>query len=268
MSTRTGNRIKGAVGEALAHDSGRLHVSGRAWYTDDIPEPKRVLHAAVGMSTCAHGRIKTMDLDPVRESPGVAAVYTAADIPGENNFGPVVHDDPILADGSVQYAGQALFVVAAETVDQARRAARRANVEYQAQHPVLDLDEAVKKESFVLPSQKVARGDTDAALGRAGHRLSGRLELGGQDQFYLEGQIAMAVPKEDGDMHVYSSTQHPGEVQHLGRHWPAGQGRGGGMPAHGRRLRRQGKPGRAHGLHRRPAGAAHGPCGQVSHGPR
>ncbi|MDZ7839356.1 MAG: xanthine dehydrogenase molybdopterin binding subunit [Gammaproteobacteria bacterium] len=208
-------RIEGAVGEPLAHDSGRLHVSGRAWYTDDIPEPKRVLHAAVGMSTCAHGRIRSMDLEPVRASPGVVAVYTAADIPGENNFGPVVHDDPILADGTVHYTGQALFLVAAESVDQARRAARKANVTYEELHPILDLDEAVASESFVLPSQTIRRGDVDGALGRAGHRLNGRLELGGQDQFYLEGQIAMAVPKEDGDMYVYSSTQHPGEVQHL-----------------------------------------------------
>lgn len=207
--------IRGAVGAQHPHDSGRLHVSGRAWYTDDIPEPKRVLHAAAGMSRCAHARIKSMDLGPVRESPGVVAVCTAADIPGENNFGPVVHDDPILAGETVQYAGQALFIVAAETVDQARRAARKANVEYQELPAILDLDEAVKQESFVLPSQKVQRGDTSGALGRAGHRLNGRLELGGQDQFYLEGQIAMAIPKEDGDMYVYSSTQHPGEVQHL-----------------------------------------------------
>jgi xanthine dehydrogenase large subunit len=215
MSNGKGNSVKGAVGEPLPHDSGRLHVSGRAWYTDDIPEPKGVLHAAVGLSRCAHARIVSMDLDPVRASPGVAAVYTASGIPGENNFGPVVHDDPILSDGTVHYAGQALFAVAAETVDQARRAVRRAQVEYHELDAILDLDEAVRKNSFVLPSRTIRRGDAAFTLARARHRLSGRLELGGQDQFYLEGQIAMAVPKEDGDMHVYSSTQHPGEVQHL-----------------------------------------------------
>jgi len=207
-------RNRGAVGERHPHDSGRLHVSGRAWYTDDIPEPRRLLHAAVGMSVRAHARIRSADLEPVRHCPGVVAVYTAADIPGENNFGPVVHDDPILAAETVTYAGQAMFVVVARTVDQARRAARRAQIEYQDLEPVLDLDEALRRKSFVLPSQSIRRGDTDGALARAGHRLNGRLELGGQDQFYLEGQIAMAVPKEDGDMYVYSSTQHPGEVQH------------------------------------------------------
>jgi len=215
MSTEPPKTIRGSIGTQHPHDSGHLHVSGRAWYTDDIPEPKRVLHAAIGMSRPAHARIRSMDLTPVREAPGVAAVYTAADIPGENNFGPVVHDDPILADGEVCYAGQALFVVVADTVDQARRAARRAEVDYEELLPILDLDEAVQKESFVLPTQKIERGDAGGALECAAHRLNGRLELGGQDQFYLEGQIAMAVPKEDGDMAVYSSTQHPGEVQHL-----------------------------------------------------
>jgi len=215
MNSQTPNTIQGAVGAHHPHDSGHLHVSGRAWYTDDIPEPKRVLHAAVGISRPAHARIRSMDLAPVRESAGVAAVYTAAEIPGDNNFGPVVHDDPILADGEVHYAGQALFVVVADTVDHARRAARRAEVEYEELRPILDLDEAVKEESFVLPTQKIERGDPGGALERAAYRLNGRLELGGQDQFYLEGQIAMAVPKEDGDMLVYSSTQHPGEVQHL-----------------------------------------------------
>jgi len=207
--------VKGAVGERHPHDSGHLHVTGGAWYTDDIPEPKRMLHAAVGMSTCAHARIKSMDLSAVRASPGVAAVYTAADIPGENNFGPVVHDDPILAGDTVAYAGQAIFAVVADTVDRARRAALEASVEYEALEPVLDLDEAVNKASFVLPSQTIRRGEAGAALARAAHRLSGRLELGGQDQFYLEGQIAFAVPREDGDMYVHSSTQHPGEVQQL-----------------------------------------------------
>jgi xanthine dehydrogenase large subunit len=207
--------VNGAVGEEYPHDSARLHVSGRAWYTDDIPEPKGLLHAAVGMSRCAHARVVSLDLDEVRRAPGVRDVYTAADIPGENNFGPVVHDDPILAEDSVHYAGQAMFAVVADTVDRARRAARKARVAYEELPPVLDLDEALKHDSLVLPSQRIRRGDPTTTLGRAKHRVSGRLELGGQDQFYLEGQIAMAIPKEGGDMFVYSSTQHPGEVQQL-----------------------------------------------------
>jgi xanthine dehydrogenase large subunit len=207
--------IAGGVGEAVPHDSSRLHVSGEALYTDDIPEPRGLLHVAVGMSAKAHARIKSIDLEAVRNAPGVVAVMTAADIPGENNCGPVVADDPILAPGLVQYAGQAVFAVAAATVGEARRAARLARIEYEELEAILDPLTAIEKESFVLPSETIRRGDSRAAIDKAKHRLHGRIRVGGQDQFYLEGQIAMALPAEDGDLFVYSSTQHPGEVQHL-----------------------------------------------------
>ncbi|MGI9301351.1 MAG: molybdopterin cofactor-binding domain-containing protein, partial [Gammaproteobacteria bacterium] len=207
--------VKGAVGTSLPHDSAHLHVSGAAVYTDDIPEPRDMLHAAIGMSSRAHARLTRLDLTPVLAMPGVLAVMTAEDVPGKNNFGPVVADDPVFASDEVQYAGQSIFAVAARTVEQARRAARRAIVEYQDLDSILDADTAVKAESFVLPTHTIKRGDSKEALAKAPRRLKGRITLGGQDQFYLEGHIALAVPKEDGDMLVYSSTQHPGEVQHL-----------------------------------------------------
>lgn len=207
--------IAGATGEAIPHDSSRLHVSGEALYTDDIAEPKGLLHVAVGMSAKAHARIKSIDLAAVRAAAGVVDVMTADDITGENNCGPVVHDDPVLAPGLVQYVGQSVFAVAAETVDQARKAARLAVIEYEELEAVLDLRRAIEVGSFVMPSATMKRGDSGAAMSNAPHRLKGSLAVGGQDQFYLEGQIAMAIPEEDGDMFVYSSTQHPGEIQHL-----------------------------------------------------
>jgi len=207
--------IRGAVGDAIPHESSRLHVTGRATYTDDIPEPQGILHLAIGMSSNPHARIKNLDLSAVSAAPGVVAVMTADDIPGTNNCGPVLDDDPILAPGLVQYAGQAVFAVAATTIDAARKAARLAVVDYESLPPVLDIREAVAKESFVLPTEKLVRGDSGGAIASARHRLSGSVDLGGQDQFYLEGQVALALPKEDGDVFVYSSTQHPGEVQHL-----------------------------------------------------
>lgn len=206
--------VKGGVGQELPHDSAHLHVSGRAFYTDDIPEPRGMLHAAIGRSTVAHGRITRLDLRPVLAAPGVVAVMTAEDVPGKNNYGPVLEDDPIFAPGLVQYVGQPIFSVAAHSYTQARRAARLAVIEYEELAPILDVDTAVKANSFVLPSEHIQRGDQQA-LARAKHRINGRVHLGGQDQFYLEGHIALAVPKEDGDMLIYSSTQHPGEVQHL-----------------------------------------------------
>jgi len=210
--------IVGAVGSPIPHDSGHLHVSGEALYTDDIAEPRDMLHLAVGMSAKPHARIMAMDLRAVRGAPGVIDVMSADDIPGANNCGPVIADDPIFAPGLVEYVGQSVFAVAAETVDQARKAAKLAVIEYDELETILHPRTAVEKGSFVLPSETISRGDSQAALASATHRLDGSLNLGGQDQFYLEGQIATALPREEGDLFIYSSTQHPGEVQHLVAH--------------------------------------------------
>ncbi|HLT89486.1 MAG TPA: xanthine dehydrogenase molybdopterin binding subunit [Woeseiaceae bacterium] len=207
--------IAGGVGQAIPHDSSRLHVSGEALYTDDLPEPRGLLHVAVGLSAKPHARIRSLDLDRVRRAPGVVDVITADDVPGENNCGPVVHDDPILAPGLVEYAGQAVFAVAATSPMAARRAARLAQVDYEELETILDPLTALERQSFVLPTETIRRGDSRQALAGARHRLQGRVRCGGQDQFYLEGQVAMALPAEDGDLVVWSSTQHPGEVQQL-----------------------------------------------------
>ena len=207
-----------AVGKALPHDSAHLHVSGTAAYTDDLPEPRDLLHVAVGMSSVAHARIKHVDLEDVVSAAGVVDTCVAADITGENNCGPIVADEQILAADVVEYVGHAVFAVAAETVDQARKATRLANIAYKKLDAILDPMTAVKKRSFVLPTEELQRGDPKKAIANAAHRLKRRIELGGQDQFYLEGHIAMVIPEEDGALLVYSSTQHPDEVQHLVAH--------------------------------------------------
>ncbi len=203
------------VGNALPHDSAHLHVSGRAAYTDDLPEPRDLLHVAVGMSSKAHARLRAVDLGGVLAAAGVVDVCLAADIAGENNCGPIVHDEKIFATDTVEYAGQVIFAVAAGSADQARKAALNANIDYEELEPVLDPLTAVERGSFVLPSETLARGDAPAAIGAAPHRLQRRLRIGGQDQFYLEGHIAMCIPQEDDGLLIYSSTQHPDEVQHL-----------------------------------------------------
>ena len=209
------SKVAGAVGTPEPHDSAHLHVSGEAAYTDDIVEPKGLLQVAVGLSQRPHARIRGLDLGPVRAAAGVVEVLCVEDIPGENNCGPIVHDDPILADGVVEYAGQAMFAVAAKTVEEARRAARLAVVDYEELPALLDIESALENESRVLPTETLGRGDSGAALAAAKHRLSGRTGVGGQDHFYLEGHVAMALPREDGDMFVYSATQPPGEIQNL-----------------------------------------------------
>ena len=215
MGARARQARKASVGNALPHDSAHLHVSGRAAYTDDLPEPRDLLHVAVGMSRKPHARLRAIDLGDVLAAEGVIDVCLATDIPGENNCGPIVHDEAIFATDTVEYAGQAVFAVAANTVDQARRAALLAKIDYEELEPVLDPLTAVEKGSFVLPSETLARGDAAAAIGNAPRRLQRRFTIGGQDQFYLEGHIAMCLPQEDNGLLVYSSTQHPDEVQHL-----------------------------------------------------
>jgi xanthine dehydrogenase large subunit len=205
-------------GKPRAHESAHLHVSGSATYIDDIDLPANALHAALGMSTVAHGRIRAMDLAPVLAAPGVIAVVAAGDIPGKNNFGPILDDDPIFAPGLVQHVGQSLFAVAATSYDAARRAALRAKVDYEILPAILDIPAALAAGSFVLPTERIVRGDAPGMLAHAPHRLHGTLVIGGQDHFYLEGQVCAAIPQEDGTMRVHSSTQHPTEVQHLVAH--------------------------------------------------
>ncbi|HYD93845.1 MAG TPA: xanthine dehydrogenase molybdopterin binding subunit [Noviherbaspirillum sp.] len=206
------------VGKPHPHESALLHVLGEATYTDDIPELQGTLHAALGLSQKAHARIRSIDVSGVKNARGVVAVLTAADIPGTNDCGPILHDDPILADGLVQYVGQPLFLVVADSHDNARRAARLARVDYEELPAILTAREAKQAQSLVLPPMRLKRGDVRAAFERAPHRVRGELLVGGQEQFYLEGQVSYALPKEDRGMLVYCSTQHPSEMQHVVAH--------------------------------------------------
>jgi xanthine dehydrogenase large subunit len=207
-----------AVGVSKAHESARLHVLGQADYTDDIAEVRGTLHAALGLSSKAHAKILAVDLDGVRASRGVVAVYTAQDIPGTNDCGPIIHDDPILADGLVQYVGQPVFIVVADSHDNARRAVRKAAITYDELPAILTPQAARNAQSYVLPPMRLARGDAQAAFERATHTVKGELYVGGQEQFYLEGQIAYAIPQENDGMLVQCSTQHPSEMQHVVAH--------------------------------------------------
>src|SRR5210317_32626 len=160
-----------AVGKPLPHDSAHLHVSGQAAYTDDLPEPRDLLHLAVGKSTVAHARVRDIELADVLAVDGVVDVCTAADIPGENNYGSIVKDDPLFANGLVQYVGQPVFVVAATNVDAARRAASRANIRYDTLVAILVPLDALSIQSFLLPAETLVRVYPAAALESASHRV-------------------------------------------------------------------------------------------------
>ncbi|MSQ98030.1 MAG: xanthine dehydrogenase molybdopterin binding subunit [Xanthomonadales bacterium] len=205
-----------AVHQALPHDSAIKHVTGRAHYVDDLPEPAGLLHVYVGTSRVAHGRIRQLDLEEVKRFPGVCAVLTAADIPAVNDISPMhTLDEELLASEFVHFCGQVLFAVAATDRDSARRAARLARMDIEELPAILDIESALAQEAYVSPPHEMQRSDARAAIAAAAHRLQGELRTGGQDHFYLEGQAAMSVPQEDGDLLIYSSTQHPSELQHL-----------------------------------------------------
>ena len=205
-------RVRGAH-LPLGHDSAAGHVTGRALYLDDMPAAPGTLGAALVLSPHPHARLKRVDFARAMAAPGVAAAVWAKDIPGVNDIGPILRGEPALPE-TAEYVGHPVAAVAAATLDQARAAAKLVDMEWEILPAVLTVEEALERRLLVAPEQAMARGDAQAALARAPRRLKGELRCGGQDHFYLEGQIALAVPGEDRDMTVFSSTQHPTEVQH------------------------------------------------------
>ncbi len=207
------------MGKPLPHDAAPLHVTGQARYVDDMPLPPGTLHLAFGLSAVAHGGITGIDLSAVRAAPGVAAALTAADFADMPDCSPSARDEPLLATGTVHYAGQPVFLVAADSHLAARKAARLGQVSYAERPAILTVDQALAAGSRFEAGPVIwARGDADAAIAGAAHVVEGRMEIGGQEHFYLEGQVAAAIPLEGGDMLIHSSTQHPTEVQHKVAH--------------------------------------------------
>ncbi len=207
-----------ASGQSLAHESARHQVQGLAPYIDDLPELRGTLHAAPILSPVAHGKLHGVDARAALAMPGVVDVVLAADIPGDPLLATFVHDEPIFARDTVQHVGQVIGLVLAQTVMQARRAARAVKLDIEALPAVLTARQAHAARSYVLPPVTVQRGDAAQAMKVAKHTLSGSFEVGGQEHFYLEGQIAYALPQEQDQWLIYSSTQHPGEIQHWVAH--------------------------------------------------
>ena len=209
-----GGDIRGAVHTNIRHDSAVKHVTGRAVYIDDMPEPPGTQHASLVLSPHAYARIVSIDVSAAETAPGVSAVVTAADIPGVNDIAPVMSDEPLLAAGTADYAGMPVAAVCADTFDQAFAAAKLVRIEYEELPAILSIEEAWEKQEFTYTPPKIVFGDAEAAMRSATHLVSGEVRCGGQDHFYLESHISLAVPGEDRDITIYSSTQHPTEVQH------------------------------------------------------
>jgi xanthine dehydrogenase large subunit len=202
------------ITKARPHESGAKHVSGKAFYTDDIPEPAGTLYGAIGWSKKAHAIIKKMNLNEVIKSEGVIAVVTSKDIEGRNDVGPVYDGDPIFPK-KAEYYGQPLFAVAAKTTELARKAVLKAKISYKNLKPITTIQESLKKKSFVLKKKIIKKGEALKAINNSAHRLKGNFTTGSQEHFALEGQTAFVIPQEDNDFKVFSSTQHPSETQQI-----------------------------------------------------
>jgi len=220
ISPQGGQRPASAAecGGSRAHESAKAQVAGAATYIDDIPEVRGTLHAAPVCSPVAHGVLRGIDASAALAVPGVHAFIGANDIPGDRVLAAFAHDEAVFAQGTVQFLGQVGGLIVADDVMTARRAARLVKWDIEALEPVLTPQQAHARQSYVLPPVHVTRGDAAAALQRAPHTLEGAFEVGGQEHFYLEGQIAYVLPLEQNQWWVWSSTQHPGEVQHWVSH--------------------------------------------------
>ncbi len=212
------SRSRGSVSSSVVHDSAFKHASGQAIYVDDIPMPEGCLHIFVVISTCAHAKIGAVDFCAAWESEGVVAVISGDDIPGVNDIGPIISDEPLFAIGAaggiVECEGQALFAVAALSLDAARAAAAKVKIDYEDLPALLTIEDAMGAKSWLETPYKMTRGDVGAAMRASPHKIGGQIYIGGQEHFYLEGQAALVVPGEDGDVTVYCSSQHPTEIQH------------------------------------------------------
>jgi xanthine dehydrogenase large subunit len=205
------------IGKAIPHDSGVLHVAGTATYIDDTREPEGLLHVVPGFARDgAKGKLLAMDLEHVRKAPGVVAVLTVKDIPAINDCSPALGDDPIFADGEIAFHGQVIFAVVAETREAARRATLLAKIQVAAETPAVSAADAISMGTQdILPPYAFKRKDPAKAIASAKHKIEESFHIGGQEHFYLEGQVSLAIPEEYGGMTVHCSTQHPTEVQHI-----------------------------------------------------
>lgn len=203
------------LGKPVPHESALRHVGGDARYVDDLSPPAGMLVGMILGSPEAHGRIVRRDRSAALRVPGVHGVWFAEHLPAGNNVGPVVHDEPLLATDQVHCVGQAVAFVVAESYDACRAACAALVVEIEPLPALTDIEQGIAAESFIGQTHVIERGDVQTVLDGAPHRLSGTVDSGGQDHFYLETNAALAVPGEDRQILVHSSTQHPSEVQIL-----------------------------------------------------
>jgi xanthine dehydrogenase large subunit len=209
---------KKKFGKSVKHESALLQVTGRAQYVDDFETPSSLLYAYPVCSTISCGEIVSINTDTAEQAAGVKMILSAQDIPGKKDIGPVFPGDVLLAENEISFNGQPILVIVADSYENARKAARLVNIEYLESIPVLTIEDALEKQHWVRPPYSISRGEIEQGYAQSSHRLKNQVHIGGQEHFYLEGQIALTRPTEDGGLFVQCSTQHPSEVQHLIAH--------------------------------------------------
>jgi xanthine dehydrogenase large subunit len=209
------NTTINANGPAMPHESAIAHVTGKARYCDEMAMPAGALFLVPVLSAIAHARLLSIDTQLARAAPGVVDIFTASDIPGRNNVGPIVEDEVLLPDHLISFYGQAVAYVLAQSHAQAEAAAKLVQIHYEALEPVFSFADAERLASYHGADKLMIRGDADLAILQAPHRLSGRVESGGQDHFYLETHASWACVDSEGVVRVQASTQHPSETQHM-----------------------------------------------------
>jgi xanthine dehydrogenase molybdopterin binding subunit len=199
----------------LKHESAVQHVTGEAVYIDDIPVDERLLTGHVVYSKYAHAKIKSVDLSAAKKIPGVKAILSYKDIPGVNQMGPVIRDEPCLAENEVTFIGQAIFLIAAKNEDICRQAERKIEIIYDVKTPVLTIEEAIEKNNLLGPPRWITTGNVKKALKESDQVISDEIQTGAQEHWYLETQACLCIPGENNEIFAYSSTQHPTETQTL-----------------------------------------------------
>ena len=206
------------IGSAVPHEASRANVTGGNVYLDDLPAFRNELLIELIGSPLAHARLVKVDVSKAQRVPGIAGVFTATDVRGDNRFGPIVHDEELLARDLCLHVGQPIVACSGETRAALRLAKEAVQLELEALPAVLSIDQAIAAGDFLGPPRRIARGDVRRALARAEHVIEGSFQTGGQEHFYLETQAALAIPGEDGSISVYSSTQNPSEIQAMVAH--------------------------------------------------
>ena len=197
-----------------SHDSSITHVTGKSEYVDDRPMLKGELHCGLVYSPYAHARVVRLDTAPALKIPGVICAVTASDV-SHNMWGSIFQDQPIIAADETHYVGEVVAVVGAETKEALAKGIAAVIVEWEKLADVRTISQAIAAKSFIGSLRMISTGDAEGALTSAPHSVAGTLEIGGADHFYLESQAVVVYPKEDGQLEVHSSTQHPTETQHV-----------------------------------------------------